>query len=110
MPMKIMTKEILKRLPKLYATDGVPLEKKIAQVKFFSLQGRGTWFGFEFDPEEKLFFGYVISPLGSDCDEMGYFSLDELMSVRFGCIPGIERDLYFQPKPMAEVLKEYAGR
>lgn len=107
MPMKFMTKEILKRLPKLYATEGMPLEERIAQVKFFSLQGRGTWFGVEYDPNEKLFFGYVISCLGPDCDEWGYFSEEELRSVRFGCIPGIERDRYFQPKQMAEVIKEY---
>jgi hypothetical protein len=49
------------------------------------------------------FFGYV-SIHGDFCDEWGYFSLNELQSVK--CPPfglGIERDLYFDPKPISKV-------
>lgn len=107
---KYLTQGIIKRLPPLYDTENTPLAEKVAQVKFFSLQGRGTWFGIEFDHETRNFFGYVVSPLGPDCDELGYFNLDELMAVRFGPIPGIERDLYFKPKKMGEIIKEYSNR
>ena len=50
-----------------------------------------------------LFFGYV-SIHGDFCDEWGYFRLSELESVK--CPPfgmGIERDLYFDPKPISKV-------
>lgn len=110
MPAKLMTKEILKALPKLYATDGVPLEKKVPVCKFFG-GGRGTWYVFEGNPQpdgDIEFFGYVVSPQGSG-DECGYFTLNELKSARFQFGLGIERDLYFTPKPMGEILKVSHG-
>lgn len=35
---KLLTQELRKRLPKLYATEKTPTDEKIAVVKFFSLQ------------------------------------------------------------------------
>ena len=107
MPMKFMTKEIIRSLPPLYATEGVKADEKIVQVKFFSIFGRGTWLAVEYSPEEKIFFGFVVSPLGPDCDEWGYFSEEEMQSVRIAGTPAIERDLYFKPRKFSEVLKEY---
>lgn len=101
--MKLLTAEIRARLPKLYATDGVPADKKMLQAKFFFPAGRATWFATEFDGEDE-FFGYVVSPLGEDCDEWGYFSLKELEGVRRGPLK-VERDIYWQPKTFAEEFK-----
>ncbi len=101
--MKLLTKEVLKKLPKLYATEETPAEEKLAVVKFFDPCGRGTWYGVEYDGED-TFFGYVVSPLGPDCDEWGYFSLAELASVKNRLGLGIERDLYWRPTPMSKVL------
>ncbi len=72
-------------------------------VKFFNPAGSGTWYGVEFCPEQGLFFGYVegLCPGG---DEWGYFSLAELSSLRLPFGFKIERDLYWKPKPMGEVL------
>lgn len=111
MPAKLITKEILKALPKLYATDKVPFEQKVPVCKFFG-GGRGTWYVFEGDvqPDGDIeFFGYVVSPSGAG-DEMGYFTLNELKSARFPPfgLP-IERDLYFTPRPMGELLKKGAA-
>jgi len=66
-------------------------------VKFFDPAGRYTFFVTEGRPEGKdyLFFGYCISPLGEDCDEWGYMSLTELLSIGIRRGIGIERDLYF---------------
>mgnify|MGYP001602377033 CR=1 FL=1 len=108
--MKLLTKALLASLPKLYSTDGVPLEKQLAVIKFFAPTGRGTWYVFEGGKEgdDVLFFGYVVSPLGSD-DEMGNFVLSELQSVkgRFGL--GIERDIHFEPTLMGEILAKLAA-
>jgi hypothetical protein len=96
--MKLLTKEIKKRLPKLYEMEGV--EDPVVQVKFFNPCGRGTWYGIEYDEEKKLFFGLVAL----DYPEKGYFSLEELESNRippFGL--KIERDKYFKPKKLSEV-------
>jgi hypothetical protein len=104
---KLLTKALQARLPPLYSTDNIPLEEKTAVAKFFSPTGRGTWFVFEGGPDEDdvRFFGYVVSPLGPDCDEAGYFSLAELQSVRGPFGLGIERDLHFTPTKMSELLK-----
>jgi hypothetical protein len=105
--MKLMTKALLKKLPPIYSTEKTPLEEKLAVIKFFFPMGRGTWYGIEYNPEEKLFFGYVLSPLGSDCDELGYFSLAELESVKVHGLK-IERDLYFKPTKLKELVSKNA--
>lgn len=85
--MKLMTQEILKRIPKL--DEG----NKTAHVKFFAPWSNWTWFATEFDPVSKTFFGLVE---GFE-REWGYFSLAELESVRGRGGLKIERDLYFEP-------------
>lgn len=101
--MKLMTKALEKKMPKLYETE--KSEEKIAIVKFFNPCGAGTWYGIEYDPEERLFFGYV--DLGNpDFAEYGYFSLDELESIKLPFGLKIERDLYFEPKNMKDIVNE----
>jgi len=104
--MKLLTKEILKKLPPLYSTENVPADEKMCICKFFHPMGRYTYFVIEYDPTERLFFGYCVSPLGPDCDELGLTSLDELESVVVRGLK-IERDLYFKPTKLAEILKQY---
>ena len=96
--MKLLTKEILKRLPALYSQENNP--DPIVQVKFFDPCGSWTWYATEFDGKD-IFFGLVD---GFE-KELGNFSLSELQSYkgRFGL--GIERDLYFTPKPLSEIMK-----
>ena len=92
---KLLTKAIEKGLPKLYDTDGVPLEDKTIHIKFFSPYTGWTWYGAEYDPKDKLFFGLVHG-----CEkEWGYFSLEELDSL--GAL--VERDLYFKPCKTSEL-------
>jgi hypothetical protein len=100
--MKLMTAAIRKSLPKLYSQEKV--KDPIARVKFFNPCGMGTWFATEFDGKD-LFFGWAILMPG--CGEYGYFSLSELQSVKVMFGLGIERDLYFQPCPISEAIKEY---
>ena len=95
--MKLLTKEILNRLPKLYSGEDIPLEDKVVQVKFFNPVGAGTWYGVEYDPKTKIFFGYV-SIFGDYNDEWGDFSLTELENYRGKFGLGIERDMSFTPE------------
>lgn len=97
--MKMLTKEIEKRLPALYSQEKNP--DPTVQVKFFNPAGSWTWYGIEYDPEQRLFFGLVD---GFE-KEMGYFSLDELESFKGAFGLGIERDLWFSPKPLSEVKR-----
>lgn len=106
--MMMLTKQNKQDLPALYSQEHIPNEKKTCPVKFFSPFGRGTWYAIEGQPEEDdfLFYGYVVSPLGSDCDEWGYFTLGQLTSVKGPGGLGIERDMYWDiTKPMNEIIK-----
>jgi hypothetical protein len=72
----------------------------VAQVKFFSIANDWRWFATEFDGVD-TFFGLVQ---GFE-NELGYFSLSELQSVKWMGVPAIERDLSFQPQPLI-VIKQ----
>ncbi len=97
--MMLLTKAIQKKLPKLYSQEKV--ENPVAQVKFFDPCGSFTWYVLEYDGDD-TFFGKVISHLCPE-GELGYFSLSELKAIKTKTFNlGIERDLYFQPKPLSE--------
>ena len=93
---KLLTKAVLKRLPKLGETS--QQDDPIIQVKFFTPDGQWTWYGIEFDGED-TFFGYVE---GLE-NELGYFSLSELKEVRGSLGLGVERDMHFEPRPLSKV-------
>lgn len=96
--MKLLTKELRAKLPKLYETEDVPVEEKTAVVKFFTPDGSWTWYAVEFDGKD-LFFGLVD---GFE-KEWGYFSLKEMQSVRGKLGLPIERDLYFEPTKIKDI-------
>lgn len=99
--MKLLTKELLKRFGEVGSqeTDSDP----IVIAKFYNPSGAGTWYATEYDPTDKIFFGYV-SIFGDWNDEWGNFSLVELQGFtsKFGL--GIERDLYFDERRFSEVV------
>jgi len=97
--MKLLTKEILKRLPKLGATDGQ--EDPIVQVKFFTPDAQWTWYAIEFDGED-TFFGYVE---GLE-NELGHFSLSELKEAGGALGLPVERDKFFKSCPLSKVMKD----
>lgn len=97
--MGLMSTELIKKMPKIYSTENLDSDEKIAMVKFFNPCGAGTWYGIEYDPDEKLFFGFV----DLFCKEYGYFSLDELESIELPFGLKIERDMWFEPTPMSVI-------
>jgi hypothetical protein len=100
----LMTKELEKRFEQVGSQENE--KDPICIAKFFNPSGIGYWFATEYNPDERLFFGYV-SLYGDHCDEWGSFSLDELESFvgKFGL--GIERDINFIERPMSEIIKQY---
>ena len=75
--------------------------RAVALVKFFTPDSSWTWYATEFDGDD-TFFGLVD---GHE-KELGYFSLRELQSVRGPLGLPIERDLYWQPRPLREIAPE----
>jgi hypothetical protein len=102
--MKLLTLEIIRKLPKLYATEDTPLHEKVFTCKFFTPWSSWTWYVTEGDRQEDgdwLFFGYVEGLEG----EWGYFALSELESIDGPFSLKVERDLHFMNVPAAKVLK-----
>lgn len=82
--MKLLTDELIKMLPPLYANENTPPEDVKVIVKFFNPCGAATWFATEYDPEERMFFGYADLFGDRTCAELGYFALDELEQIKTG--------------------------
>lgn len=102
--MQLITKELEQRFAAVGSQENAADPVIIA--KYFNPTGAGTWYATEYDPEERMFFGYV-SIFGGYNDELGYFSLDELKEFtgQFGL--GIERDLHFDERPLSAVTKHH---
>ena len=97
--MKLLTADILKNLPKLYACENE--KDPIVRCKFFTPDASWTWYVLEFDCVD-TFFGLVD---GFE-RELGYFSLQELQSIRGSLGLPIERDRYFKPCRLSELPKK----
>ena len=121
--MKLITREIADKIPRLYAQDGKGDEATVF-VKFFTPDSNWTWFATEadlvlidedgnevrkplaeYEPEGVIgtnwdveFFGLVD---GLE-QELGYFVLSELVSVKGPAGLRIERDRHFGPKTIKE--------
>ena len=96
--MKLLNKEIKNSFAKIGCQEEV--KDPIVVAKFFNPTGAGTWYATEYDPVEKIFFGYV-SLFGDHNDEWGNFSLEELESFKGSFGLGIERDLHCGQKPIS---------
>jgi len=109
---KLLTKELRKKLPPLYATEHDP--DPLVRVKFFTPDSSWTWYAIEGGPEldsngvevDYIFFGYVV---GLEA-ELGYFSLRELESVKGPPGLKVERDLYFEPVPLSEIRGRHENK
>jgi hypothetical protein len=111
--MQLLTKEILAKLPALYSNEDKGLDQTLAVVKFFTPDSNWTWYASEGSPVDEnghfdtdlpkvdfVFFGLVD---GFDA-ELGYFSLSELQQVRGALGLPVERDRFFTPKKLQELL------
>ena len=95
---KLLTEEVRRKLPKLYETEHEGLDAQ-ARVKFFTPDSNWTWYAAEFDGED-TFYGLVI---GLEI-ELGYFSLSELEKTKGALGLPIERDRYFEPRTLKELM------
>ena len=94
----LLDAESKEKLPALYSGEELGV-MAVALVKFFTPDSNWTWYASEFDGED-LFFGLVS---GLEV-ELGYFSLSELQSVKGPLGLPIERDLYYKPKTLKELV------
>ena len=98
--MELIPKEIKEKIPKLYET-----EEHTNPIVFIKLFIDGwTWYLTELSIDEDIAFGYVVSPFSGG--ELGYFSLNEIKSLRGSLGTWVERDLHFKPTPLSKIKKE----
>lgn len=99
---KLITAANARRLPPIRSQEGKG-EDAIAFVKLFG-GSRYTMYVTEFDGTDELY-GFTVSPLGPDCDEWGYSSLEILAESEGPAgIPLVERDQAFEPREVWECL------
>jgi len=101
--MELLTQELRQQLPPLYSQEAVA--DSLVICKFFTPDAQWTWYALEFDGED-VFFGWVV---GFE-QELGYFRLSELESVRGPLGLQIERDLHFHPTRLSEVKRLHEER
>ena len=97
--MELIPKEIREQIPPLYATENQ--NDPIVYLKLF-IDG-WSWYVTELSMDDDTAFGYVISPFCSG--ELGYFSLEEIKSIKGSFGIGVERDLSFKPTKLSIIKK-----
>ena len=99
--MNLLPKELAAKFPNIGSTEKIPEADKVVIAKFFHPLSHQTWYAVEYNPKDREFFGYVDT--GDYDSEWGYFSLDEMNSLNVKGL-GMERDLYFKPQEIKNVL------
>jgi|SRR5579872_1418529 len=97
--MKLLTKELLKKIPKRYSQENNP--DPMVWCRFFTPWANWDWYIIEYSPEDRVFLAYVV---GFEA-EIGYVSLDELESIVGFAGLKVERDRFFNPCKLSEVKK-----
>lgn len=98
--MKLLTKELEKRFKEVGSQENV--KDPVVIAKFFNPTGQATWFATEYEPSDKVFFGYVSLFNDPTCNEFGCFTLDELENLKVGFGLGVERDMYCGEQKLSE--------
>ena len=97
--MKLLTKELLKKLPPLgYSIKSK--EEPQAIVKWFTPDSNWTWYVAEYNPENGMCWGLVD---GFE-KEFGYFTIDEIKAIRGPFKLPVERDWSFDPVNINSLL------
>ena len=81
----------LSEAPKLCETDGIRI-KEVAVKLFHPIF---TLYVVEYDPKDRLAFGYMKNESDDDLSEWGYSNIDELIEL------GFEMDLYFKDREIS---------
>ena len=100
---RLIPQTLLSNIPNLYDTEG-ELDP-LCHVKLFTPDSNFTWYIIEISKEEKessTCYGYVQ---GME-SELGYFSLNELSSIRGPLGLKVERDLSFEPTLFSRIKKD----
>ena len=94
----LINQKIKNNIPKLGEQEKLRMDE-IEHVKFFTPDSSWTWYVTEFDGND-TFFGLVD---GLE-KELGYFYLSELEDIRGPFDLKVERDIFFEPTKIKNLL------
>jgi len=94
-------------IPRLDSTDATPFSDKTIFARLFALGSAATWLIAEYDPDERIAFGYadLFGQGSASGAEWGYVSIQELEELRFLGVPRIKVDSGFQPRPFTDCVR-----
>lgn len=96
--MELLPQEIRDALPK-YTHDLE--EPATALVKWFTPDANAVWFVAAIDGDR----AWGVADLGLGSPEYGSFSVSEIATLTGVLGLPVERDLYFEPKPLRDILR-----
>ena len=96
------TPDQLVDIPKLYATENIPLEDKLIYLHFFTASS--DWYIAEFDSED-LFWGFTILNEDYFNAEWDYISFKELKAIKVLGLFEIDCEINWRIRPAREVDK-----
>ena len=97
------TKKQLQQIPKLYATEGTPLQDKLIYLHFFI--GDCDWYIAEYDGQH-IFWGFAILNQDFINAEWGYIPFDQLQQIKIaGGLFEVDCDKYWKIRPAKKVDK-----
>ena len=97
--MKLLTKELLKKLPPIGHSIETKKEPQ-AIVKWFTPDSNFTWYVAEYDPATGQCFGLV----DGFAKEFGYFNINEIKALRGPLKLPVERDWSFDAVPLNSLV------
>ena len=97
--MKLLTKELLKKLPPI-GHSIKSKEEPQAIVKWFTPDANFTWYVAEYNPENGMCWGLVDGL----AKEFGYFTIREIEALRGPLKLPVERDWSFDPVNINSLL------
>ena len=96
------TKKELSLIPRLYETDNIALKDKIIMMHFFL--AASDWYVCEYDPKERIFFGFAVLNGDFQCAEWGYIPLKDLEEIKVKWFE-VDRDLFWKERKASRVQK-----
>jgi hypothetical protein len=94
-------------IPPLYSSESTSLAEKIVYVRLFALGSAATWLIAEYDPSERIAFGYadLFGEGSAGGAEWGYICLEELEEIEFMGIRRVEVDRSFVANPFSNCVR-----
>ena len=99
--MKLMTKKLVKRFAQVGRQEEIDDPTIVA--KFFNPIWERSWYATEYDPENRIFYGYMKSTEYWN-DGWGFFWLDDLEAHKGSSVLETRRDQNFQKQLASKVI------